>query len=518
MIKMIIVDDERIIRESLNKFIDWKSIDVEVVGIADNGSTAIDLILNLQPDIVLSDIAMPQLNGIEMAALLRSHNIDAQIIFISAYSSFEYAKSAIQYGAFDYILKPIDEVHLLETVRLCVEKIKTARIQSKMLSRFTQDQENKLQALLHHIICSEEVTKDDWDLLSSDNISEDDYLNVVGAGIWYHNGDPCTLSWFENLMNLMNFNYRLLCVRLSDNQQALICLDTSEISEKLEREFYIYLQKLKDENKQNGVDLTVTMSKAYPFKEAFHALYTEISLPLVYDGFDAGQSIRCFNIIERQGHPLSSDNITSIAKKLVKETEFDKVPEGIRAFFLQMVSNHIIYDLALLKLKCIELIDAVIQQLNDYRIKDFLNQDSLTGKKNINSQRSVDKVYEVTRNIILNLTSYLSELHSKSTNRIVMLALEFVHQNYNKDITLTQLAEQLYVSPNYLSKIFSNKVNQTFSHYLLEYRIEESKKFLLEPKYKIYEVAELTGFSDVAHFSKSFKQIVGVSPHQFKNN
>jgi len=127
-IKMIIVDDERIILESLETLIDWESIGVEVVGTANNGGDAIDLAFKLCPDIILSDISMPALTGLEMLKALREKELRVEVIFITAYGKFDYAKEAIKFGAYDYILKPIDENLLLETVARCVKKVRDDKV------------------------------------------------------------------------------------------------------------------------------------------------------------------------------------------------------------------------------------------------------------------------------------------------------------------------------------------------------------------------------------------------------
>jgi two-component system response regulator YesN len=106
---MLIVDDEYIILDSLKTLMNWESIGVEVTGTADNGAAAIDMAIKMQPDIILSDISMPYISGLEMLETLRRNKINTEVIFITAYGKFEYAQEAIRYGAFDYILKPIDE-------------------------------------------------------------------------------------------------------------------------------------------------------------------------------------------------------------------------------------------------------------------------------------------------------------------------------------------------------------------------------------------------------------------------
>jgi len=128
---MIIVDDEVFILNSLETLIDWQSIGVEVVGTADNGELAIELAVERQADIILSDISMPRLSGTEMLERIRKKELLVEVIFISAHSNFNYAREAIRHGAFEYLLKPIREDVLLESVDRCAKKIRDFREKSQ---------------------------------------------------------------------------------------------------------------------------------------------------------------------------------------------------------------------------------------------------------------------------------------------------------------------------------------------------------------------------------------------------
>jgi len=131
LLKMIIVDDEVFILNSLETLVDWQSIGVEVVGTADNGMLAIELAAQRRADIVLSDISMPNLSGIEMLEIIRNKQMLVEVIFISAHSNFNYAREAIRHGAFEYLLKPIREDVLLESVERCAKKIRDFREKTK---------------------------------------------------------------------------------------------------------------------------------------------------------------------------------------------------------------------------------------------------------------------------------------------------------------------------------------------------------------------------------------------------
>ena len=254
-LKMIIVDDERIILESLETLVDWSAIGVEVVGIADNGAVALDLAALHRPDIILSDISMPSFTGLEMLENLREKQMKVEVIFITAYGKFDYAKEAIKHGAYDYLLKPIDEALLLETVARCANKIRSSELQ------YTLDTERE-----------------------------------VASG---HSGNE-------------------------------------------------------------------------------HSAYS-----------------------------------------------------GVK--------------------------------------------------------------------------------------HLVRAAIDYIHDNYHNDISLSQVAEHLYITPAYLSKLFSAEMHESFSRYLLLYRIKTAKELLASTHCKVYEVANKVGYTDVAHFSKLFKRNTGLTPVQYRN-
>ena len=117
MLKLIIADDERIIRETISTIIDWKKYDIELVGLCRNGLEAYDMILDESPDIVLTDIRMPGMDGLELIRRIYETDLNTQFIILSGYGEFEYAKAAMKYGVRHYLLKPCSEIHILESIK-----------------------------------------------------------------------------------------------------------------------------------------------------------------------------------------------------------------------------------------------------------------------------------------------------------------------------------------------------------------------------------------------------------------
>ena len=127
MIQMMIADDDRLIRESMSRLIDWEKYGIWIVSVARTGDEALDNILSVHPDILLSDIEMPNLTGIQLLQTLREKKIPCEVIFLSAYNNFAYAQEAVRYGAFHYLLKPVDEIQLIDAVTRCRNQIMLRR-------------------------------------------------------------------------------------------------------------------------------------------------------------------------------------------------------------------------------------------------------------------------------------------------------------------------------------------------------------------------------------------------------
>lgn len=185
MMNMIIIDDETLIRESLKRFIDWESIGINICDTAANGVSAMASILNYKPEIILTDIRMPGLDGLELIRLLREQNLSSEVIFISAYTHFEYARQALQLGAFDYITKPIDEDELLNTVSRCKTKIEENQKKQFIFSNYTQEQKVKQEQILSQALSSNTALPKQVFETSTGTSRTDSYSCAVAVGFWY---------------------------------------------------------------------------------------------------------------------------------------------------------------------------------------------------------------------------------------------------------------------------------------------------------------------------------------------
>ena len=152
MLKMIIADDERIIRETISTLIDWKEYGIELIGLCSNGMEAYDMILDESPDLVITDIRMPGMNGLELIARIAETDLDTQFILLSGYGEFEYAKQAMKYGVRHYLLKPCNEQQIidaaLESSRDCYER-QQRRIQDSQFTLADHMRHNVISCIIN---------------------------------------------------------------------------------------------------------------------------------------------------------------------------------------------------------------------------------------------------------------------------------------------------------------------------------------------------------------------------------
>jgi two-component system response regulator YesN len=188
-------------------------------------------------------------------------------------------------------------------------------------------------------------------------------------------------------------------------------------------------------------------------------------------------------------------------------------------FFAGFLEKEILYDPMLVELYCVELADHIFKENEGYLSSAETNEKLtlLDVRKRISACTGLHIVFNAFCDVFLDIHRGIDKDQIHSSMRLVRQCIRIIHEQYGKDISLPDAAKQLYISSNYLSKIFSAEMGKSFSRYLLEYRINMAKKLLRESNDKVYEIAERVGYADVVHFSKIFKQATGHSPNRYRN-
>lgn len=512
MMKMMIIDDEAIIRESLSRFIDWASIGVEVCDTAANGVSAMASILNLKPDIILTDIRMPGLDGLELIRLLREQNITSQVIFISAHTQFEYARRALDLGAFGYVIKPVDEEELLQTVAQCKLKIEEERHKQDILSSYAADTKKRQAQILTQLLSSDDTLSEDEARILSCTPFYRSHGTVILLAFWYdlQKEELIKENIFEELLPSGIIDSHMLLCPFPELQLLFLFSDNSN-SQLLYESACNFASSVFF--RKEG--LIITISQARKWEQELTTLYTEAALTYSINKISKDTGVYSFRqILEKC---TSQYDREALQKKFTAPPEQAEIQPMLEEYVLSFVADQTIYDLEYVKLHFIRLIDSWVEQLRNYHLHSYLQQEVLSAQKTISSRKYIDQVYETAYHLFYNITASLCEIPEPSSRQLIRNSLQYIHENFGKNFTLVDLANHLYVSPTYLSKVFSAEMGQPFSKYLLNYRVQKAIEYMENSEYKLYTIASVCGFSDVAYFSRVFKSVTGMSPQKYRN-
>ena len=511
IMNVLIADDELFVLEGLKMIIDWNDLGFSISGVAQNGEEALKKILELKPDLVLLDIRMPKLTGIEIVKLARENHFTGRFIIISGVSDFKYAQTAMRYGVDFYLNKPIDEDELLNAVINIRDDLKK---EYKKNNTLLQYREKAKDTILREL------------LLGNSNLSNinsmDLHLNApVYQVVIYenYNQDSFYVVWsFAELLRVTNQDNNSFD-HIHFQEKDIILLKGNFAIE----HFNIFLRHY-DTNpqKQSPLDsLFLTYGRKVYKLEDIHISY-EIALSLLNRRF----------FCEQNQHILGY-------QKLPEQDEYTyTISQEKSEYYYQLLADYIqSYNRTKIAETLKELEKKLFYATNDVmEIKHFLTDIYLQVKQIISHIYSTIDIPFPTNTAVINLIEnkyylyeiilFLSEqfemcmkaVGNSSGEGVLNDILYYINHNYNENLKLEAIAPLFGYNSSYLGKIFNKKVGESFNSYLDRIRIENSKKLLFEENLKVYEIAEQVGYKNVDYFHKKFKKYVGISPVEYRKN
>ncbi len=528
MYNVMLVDDEEEVRIAIEKKINWQELGFIVVATAENGRDALDKALEYQPDVVLTDINMPFLNGLEFAKLLKEELPATKVVIFSGYDEFEYAKEAIELSAEEYILKPIDADELYKVFSRLKDMLDDEldkRRNMETLERYYQEsyplfREQFLIGLIEGHIEPDRI---------------DEIISDYGEGIrgeFYAVG-IIKLS-FENNANLNNDKRRLLSVslnqltkeRLSNHSNYyvinylgnVIVLGCFEREEEYE-DFVLDLDricklsaKLLEVPTTAGVGTTVSGLKDLfsSFKSAKEACAYRLIL-------DENQAFSIKDL-EPKGKALNlfeNDNVNHILKQ-IKIGEADELSLAIHEFFINLSRNGM--SLYQMKLSILEAYFEIIKLAKSFSI----NEDEIGGMDKdifdfLDNVQSIDEIEFWFSQRCFFVKETINKTRHDSTSMLIDKAKEFIREHYaESDLSVDRLCELLNVSPNYFSSLFKKTTGLSFVTYLTNLRMEKAVWLLDNTDEKAYIIAGMIGYDEPNYFSYVFKKAYGISPSKYR--
>ncbi len=531
MYRIILIDDEPLILAGIASLICWEEHDCYIVGKATNGHTAIDLILDTRPDIVITDIRMPVMNGLELIQACKEKNCEFAFIFLTNLEDFQLAKEAVHLGATDYLvkldLKPQTLIQALERAKehcsrmeshhnkeLYALLLKDSRKQleqnyfSQLLLTPPSDSEfafnpeidasyrNAYLLLLQmkpEQILFGQTEPYDFQFISSQ------LLDVVsGIGTRYFSSHAMLMPQKDTMLLVVSPKAE------SDNEKAL-----SEFCTKVNVALGTYFaltalfgisQKSRETSR-----LPQALSEA---RSALGRCYYDSALGI---SFYQDQKSRL-----RQ--PAQREFNINFLKKSMSAAVLENESQDLKEIFRELSELFAQYkpDKPQAVSACINIYSYLHDLLQNESTRENAFPYSIDIAKQLSGLGSLDDILLWLDSFCEKICAMLAERKEKRSDKFVYMAKRYIHEHYREKLTLSEIAEHLTISPGYLSSTFSRYMNKTVSDYIAEVKIDHAKELIDSGQYLIYEIADQLGFENAYYFSKVFKKVTGMAPKNYE--
>ncbi|MGM0883487.1 MAG: response regulator [Bacillota bacterium] len=531
---VLIVDDEQHVRDAIKLLVDWDSFGIHNVWEAENGQAAIDMFKQYKPEIIMTDMMMPVKNGVDLLEWLQLHSPYSKKIVISGHDDFALVRNTIKFGGMDYLLKPIDPVQLNETLAKAKESWETEELARQQI-RKRNIQVNQLKPVY-------------WDKLLSNMISEpncyssiqDDLRSEFGitkemkhchiAILSIDTMERVVMNKFRNHRVLLFFSLANICNEFlrkkntgfafrywnSDSEIILLCWQGFDklnlLLAQINEGIYAALR--------GRFDFGIGTMQLFPngiqqsYREAQTALKQRNMLEKTtwLHGFEAKDS------------PLPITlHLTDYSEKFrlaVLSSNADEIHGAVEEWILAVKQLTVItieqldlwrHEYTVLRSKWLKSLspDNYERELTSEKDRFF------TVLMDEHGRLSIELWQKELEESLIQLSNLITKQQHREKN-VIYDVIQYIENRYQQEITLQDIANQFFLSREYISRKFKQVTGENLSDYLVRIRIEKAKLLLLNPNLKISQIAQMVGYADEKYFSKVFKKMAGQSPNQFR--
>lgn len=524
MWRVVIADDESVIREGMKTIIPWSEYGFEIAEEASDGAEALECIKKIKPEVLITDVKMPLMSGIELLKEVRRLKIDTKVVFISGYDDFLYVKEGMRFGAINYLMKPISAEELVSTVKELAtiqtnqiyhyirQKKDAAVLKNNILIQLVTNQfmpndlEDKLDILQINLgeglLCAAVIELDNR--RSRDKTDEDKGWEIYAA-----------LNICEELIEQKSLGTVFL-----DYSGHIVVIFTDMSEEKFGR-----VKTVTDGCLHyigNSIHLQAVASVGTPCESyrMLYASYNKAIETLDYQ-FIFGKNITLFadEITEYyRERPLQDSLDLGMISSLVRLKKSKPVAKYIEEYFHTIFQKNRVADQYVLKNTALEILITVYNTLSE----SVINNQELSKFK----EQALEKIWESTniedlnqyeREFIIQMMDSVFENHGSKYSNLVNNVIHYLEEGYSdKNLSLQLLSERMYVNTAYLGRVFKSETGQYFTDYLNQIRIRKSAELLRESNYRVVQICDMVGFSNYSYFYTLFKKATGMSPRDLR--
>lgn len=524
MIDVMIIDDEVWVIEVIKNLIDWKAMGFNIISTVDNGKKAYDLINEKKPKLVLTDIRMPGLDGLELIKRIKNNKHDILFIIISGYNDFEYAKTALTYGAIGYLLKPIDKSELENTVKHAKEIIERNEVKQESLDKIIDALENKVDKLKEQYFLSE-MKGESEDRWSYDKVNAEFGLKFTNA---LYRVSIFAFNNFNSYENIIEKCYQIMwemsfpvinkeIITLRDENNLILLMNYSE-KEKSRIRYLLdkILYQLKLSNTEfghitlaNGREVNAIEDIRQSYDVAKNLLGTRIILGTGRNYYEEDIIIKT---VVSTG--IINPEFETYLKQAIELLDYDNIIHATKKILDQLANDSSENPYLMMKgiRKIVDIYEAYTISGSERLNRAYFTQI----RDSIENCITIQEVLRILNNIVEDLINLNLKTEVSKNEKIINSVKKYIDRNYNREISLSEISEIVHLNANYFSELFKKETGTTFKEYHSLRKIEAAKEFLKDYTMRINEICEKVGYNDVKHFSRQFKKYVGVNPTDYR--
>lgn len=515
MYKLVIADDEKIIRQGLKNVVDWEQLGFEIIEIFSDGQEVIEYLEYMTPDLILTDIKMNHVSGMEVAKYVFEHQLPCKVVLISGYQEFDLALQGIKYGIKDYLLKPTNVENIIKTFAKIKEELDQKHMEEEKAQADKERIDEVLPLLEDHFFSdlilgvadSDEYIKNRMNILYPEIDTGHSYCLLVDIciqdyekfmeEIWEYNYDQFEIN-ITNFLRIYGEDISFHVVYKSDNIIELLGIITKKVDEdQVERFCYNSIEKL-----------LVELSDDFKFQASYQIrqIYSNIfQIRNFWEGLwekdDSDESIQ--QHLQEQKKLIMSN--ISLGNMVTAQKIFHNVLDVLKEK-PALYRNNLVIDI-------LSTMHTVIKEVNyklSNSLQNYFNYSVILSFSNAEDLKSYcDRIFDRIK-----LAEEKKEYYD--ANSLISKAKTYIIDNINKDISQEEVANQLFICSSYLSRLFKKQTGENFTQYITRMKIEKAIELLKDPQYKTYQVSEALGYKTPRYFSRLFRLQTGMNPSEYR--
>lgn len=542
MLKIFLAEDEVIVRETIKRMIPWEELGFELVGEAADGEMALPLLIRQKPDLLITDIKMPFMDGLTLAKLAKKELPELKIVILSGYDDFNYAKQAISIGVEEYLLKPITKNALIERLSEIRSRYEHEKTQKEYYEKFQRKmqvyEKNSNRDFFEALVCGSmdmmevykkaeklglDIVAEAYNILIFTMNSEEDFS---GQKEGYSEWEAESLEMLEDFFsdntsamlfrcNIFSYGVLIKGQKETIDENTRSCID--EIKKILDR---------KEQKRQWFVAVGESVERLSQLQKSYHSASRAFSQRYLY-----GENILYYDEMElmehRSGQADTNDNAylknvdvnalnPAILQKFLSNGLQEETENFVKDYFYAIgqepmeslvFRNYVILNVRFSVLSFLKSLGCDTEEMEPENTEEILAE----------SGKNIESAITYAKKMISQAITIRDQNSGNKNRSILKTAVDFIDEHYmDEDISLNTAANVANVSSNHFSALFSQNMGQTFIEYLTTLRMNKAKELLRCTGMRSSEIAGEVGYKDAHYFSYLFKKTQGMTPSEYR--